>query len=176
MTPTSYARRLARCVRFAWLAGAAVVAVGLLTLAGWTFDVEALRSGIPGLTAMNPGGTALGLVLAGSALWLQAHGTASDRRHVVGKVFAALVVAIAGARFVGYLFSWDAGPDQWLFHDLLQREATRLGYANRSAPNTATALLFIGLALLLLDVRIRGRSPAAAPALAAAFLALLTLI
>src|SRR5947209_20507565 len=115
----SHSRRLKNFTAFAQVGGITVAAVGVLVLAGWTFDVEALRSGIPGLTAMNPGGTALALVLAGAALWLLAPDPAPDRRRIVGRLFATLVVLIAAARFAGYLFDWDGGPDQWLFHNLL---------------------------------------------------------
>ena len=51
-------------------ASVAVVASSVLVLAGWTFDVEVLRSLVPGLTAMNPGGTAVALLATaeGSAI------------------------------------------------------------------------------------------------------------
>src|SRR5947209_11759085 len=173
MTPTAHARRLARCIGFSRLAGVLVTVVGLLALAGWTFDVEALRSGVPGFTAMNPGGTALALLLSGAALWLLAHGPAADRRHVVGQILAALVVLISAARLAGYFFAWDGGPDRWLFAGQLLLEEARLGHPNRMAPNTAAGLLFAGLALLLPDTRVRGRSVASLPALAAALIALL---
>ena len=176
MHTQSLARRLDRFRRRARIAAAAVTLIGVVALAGWAFDIEALRSGVPGLTAMNPGGTALSLVLAGTALWLLASETPSDRQRDFGLTLATLVVLIAAARFGGYLLHWDGGPDQWLFRDLLQREAGRLGYPNRTAPNTAAALLAVGLALLLLDIRIRGVWPAELLALAAGLLGLLTLL
>jgi signal transduction histidine kinase/DNA-binding response OmpR family regulator len=176
MLSQSHVRRLNWFAAFAQIGGIAVAAVGVVALAGWTFDVEALRSGIPGLTAMNPGGTALALVLAGTALWLLAPDPAPDRRRIVGRLFATAVVLIAAARFAGYMFDWDGGPDQWLFHNRLQREAARLGYVNRSAPNTAAALLTVGLALLLLDTRVGRIRPAEILGLATAMIGLLTLL
>ena len=46
----------------------------------------------------------------------------------------------------------------------LAREAVRAGLPNRMAPNTAAALLLVGLALLLLDARSRRRGVLAGPA------------
>jgi signal transduction histidine kinase/DNA-binding response OmpR family regulator/HPt (histidine-containing phosphotransfer) domain-containing protein len=170
------ARRLNRFAAFARLAGITATIIGLLALAGWTFDIEWLRSGIPGLTAMNPGGTALAVVLAGLALWLLGPDPPPDRRRVLGRIFAALVVTIAATRFAGYLFHWDGGPDQWFFHDMLQREAVRLGYVNRSAPNTAAGLLTVGIALLTLDSRYRRVRPAELFGLLTALMGLLTVL
>jgi signal transduction histidine kinase/CheY-like chemotaxis protein len=176
MYAQSQSRRLARFERCARVSGVTVVAVGLFVLAGWTFDIEPLRSGVSGLTAMNPGGTAVALILAGTALWLLSGPPANDRRRVVGQVLAAGVVLIAASRFVGYLFDWDGGPDQWLFHEMLQREAARLGYANRSAPNTAAGLLTAGVALLTLDVGVRRVRPSELLGLATTLLGLLTIL
>ncbi len=72
---------------------------------------------------------------------------------------------------------WDGGPDQLLFRDMLDREGLRTGYANRMSPNTGVGFLLVSAALLLLDVRTRrGLRPAQVLALAAAVLALLSLL
>jgi hypothetical protein len=44
---------------FSRAASAAVILMGGLVLMGWLFDVENLKSIIPGMIAMNPGGTAV---------------------------------------------------------------------------------------------------------------------
>ena len=49
--------------------GAIPVLLAGLALLGWALDVQRLRSGIPGAVEMKPN-TALGLLLAGSALLL----------------------------------------------------------------------------------------------------------
>src|SRR2546423_282712 len=126
-------RLLAGCRRFARAAGAAVIALAAAVLAGWAFDVEALRSVLPGLTAMNPGGTAVAFLLAGASLCAQT--TPPGRRlRLLGRACAAGVLAIALARLGGYLADWDGGPDQLLFRAQLDREAERVGHANRMAP------------------------------------------
>ena len=50
-------------------AAVAVLLVGGLALAGWFFGIEALKSGLPGLVAMNPV-TALAFILSGASLGL----------------------------------------------------------------------------------------------------------
>jgi PAS domain S-box-containing protein len=174
MTTPSHARLVAGCRAFAQAAAAGVAAVGCLVLAGWAFDVEALRSVLPGLTAMNPGGTAVALLLAGGSLWVQA-GPGGGRR--LGRALAAGVVVIALLRIGGYLLDWDGGPDQLLFRGMLDREAARLGQPNRMAPNTAAALLMLGAALLFLGGRDRVAVRAAqALALGAGVIALLAVV
>src|SRR3954470_5166787 len=69
MLSPSHARRLARYTRRARAAAVAVAVLALLVFAGWTFDVEVLRSAAPGFTAMNPGGTALAFLAAAASLW-----------------------------------------------------------------------------------------------------------
>ena len=36
----------------------------LLVLVGWALDIETLKTVLPGMVAMNPGGTAVGFLLA----------------------------------------------------------------------------------------------------------------
>jgi PAS domain S-box-containing protein len=133
-------------------AGAVSILIGGIVLAGWALDIEAAKSGIPGLVAMNPGGTALAILLAGASLWIQAAPT-SRRLRALGMVCASAVVLLGILRVGGYVFAWDKGPDQWLFTHKLELERLRTGQPNRMAPNTATGLILIGLALLLLNAK-----------------------
>jgi PAS domain S-box-containing protein len=175
MTTPSHPRLATGYRRAARAAAASVLLISTLVLAGWTFDVAALRSVLPGLTAMNPGGTALAFLLAGLSLWVQVDPAGRVRR--LGPVFAAGVVLIAQVRLGGYAADWDGGPDQLLFREQLDREALRTGHPNRMAPNTAAALFLAGLALLVLDARgRRGVRPAELAALAAAAVALAAVI
>jgi len=127
---------------------ALVVAIGLVVLAGWLFDVETLKSISPTLSSMKPN-TAIAFVLSGTAVWLLRpvpHG----RRHLLGIAVAAMVLAIALATLSEYVLGWSLHIDQLLFHD----SAPQVGAAppGRPGANTATAFLLIGLALLCLDL------------------------
>ena len=161
---------------FSRAAAAAVIVMGSLVLLGWILDVNTLRSIIPGMTAMNPGGTAVAFLLAGVSLWIQS-APASRRRRTVALTCAGAVVLLALLRLGGYLLDWDGGPDQLLFRDKLALEERRVGYPNRMAPNTAAALFLVGLALLFSDVRSRrGVLAGQIAALATAIIAFLAII
>ncbi|MHB1837571.1 MAG: histidine kinase dimerization/phospho-acceptor domain-containing protein, partial [Solirubrobacteraceae bacterium] len=167
-----------RFAAFARGAAVGVVAIGALAIVGWAFDLTVLRSLVPGITAMNPGGTAVALVLAGISLWLSA---ANDGRRAwmrKGAIGCALVVVlIAGVRLGGYLLDRDDGADRLLFSQQVDAEAGRTGRVNRMAPNTAASLLMAGMALLLIDARSRaGVLASQVLALATALVALLALL
>lgn len=166
---------LALSLRFSRAAAIAVILIGGLVLVGWACDIALLRSMFPGLTPMNPGGTALAFMFAGMSLWLQTPPDAHPKRRLFGRLCAACVLAIALVRVSGYLLGWPDGPDQWLFYDELSLEALRSGYLNEMAPNTAAGFVLIGLALLLLEVKIRGIWLAQCLAIACGLIGLLTI-
>src|ERR1051325_3755228 len=51
------------------IAGLTAIILGAIVLIGWPFDIAAFKSILPGLPVMVPN-TALGLILAGIALWI----------------------------------------------------------------------------------------------------------
>ncbi|MCM2369090.1 response regulator [Aporhodopirellula aestuarii] len=126
----------------------AVIAVSGLVLAGWLLDVETLKTVVPGLVAMNPGGTALGFLLGGAALWVLREPITPSRQRL-GIGLAGLVVLLALVRLAGYLWQFDHGPDRWLFSAKLESYAI----PNRMAPNTAASFLLTGLALMTLNLK-----------------------
>ncbi|HTK74171.1 MAG TPA: response regulator [Gemmataceae bacterium] len=176
MTRPFHPQFLAGAKRFVRAAAVAVAVISGLVIAGWVLDIRVLRSVLPGLTAMNPGGTGVAFLLAAVALWTRAE-PADGGRSPVGLGCAAGVILLALLRIGGYLFAWDGGPDQWLFRAQLDREAAQTGHVNRMAPETAASFLLVGSALLLLDARARrGVSAAQILALVVAFIALLAII
>ncbi|MGH7565762.1 MAG: response regulator [Gemmatimonadota bacterium] len=108
---------------------ALVALVGLVVLLGWGFDVDLLKGGLRGGTAMNPT-TALALILAAGALWTRNRGA------------AALVVGLGVITLAGFAVGHNYGVDQLVFRARLE--------GNRIAPNTGLCLVLIGAALLLL--------------------------
>src|ERR1700742_5049156 len=77
---------------------AILIAVALLVLAGWQWDVGWLRHPWPGLAVMNPV-TALTFMLSGLSLVLLIP-RRSSRQTTGGLVLASLVIAIALLRMV----------------------------------------------------------------------------
>jgi len=151
---------------------AIVIVAAVLVLIGWCFDIETLRSVVPGLTAMNPGGTALALLLAAGSLACLTQTVPTQRAIQGAKFLAGIVVALAVLRLALYGFGLEWGPDQWLFRSKLDRYSP----PNRMAPNTAFGLLMVGLALLTIDVETRrGHRPSQWLALVVALLSLFTI-
>ncbi|MEX0746026.1 MAG: PAS domain S-box protein [Phycisphaeraceae bacterium] len=126
-------------------AGAAVVTLGGLVLAGWHFEVPWLVTLLPGGSDVTPN-TAVGFVLTGAAVLLLGAAQPGAGRHWMARAAAGAAALLGGLTFVQYVFDWQLGVDQLLFDD---HEAL---YPGRMAPNSALCLLLFGLALLLLDV------------------------
>jgi PAS domain S-box-containing protein len=150
------------------------VLLGLVVLTGWAADIDALRRTFPRLVAVNPM-AALVFVLAGASLRLQfaAPAVATGRR--LGRLCAATVLGAGVVTLASYAFGWSPGPDQVLFAEKLLRDDP--SPPNRMALNAAVNFVFIGLALLLLDVgSARGKRLSEALTLAAAFVSLHALV
>ncbi|WP_442511172.1 response regulator [Novipirellula sp. SH528] len=143
--------------RAARVASVVVIAISEIVLVGWALDYEALRALLPGKVAMNPGGTAIGFLLCGAALWLSyresGEPSASSTATYSAIALASLVVAMAVVRILGYQFDFDDGPDRWLFPAKLDVYEIH----NRMAPNTALNFLLTGLALVFANLRWRWR-------------------
>lgn len=172
------ARPLSRLERFlreypGW-ASFVALAVGDLVLFGWRFDIEALKTVVPGFIGMNPM-TALALAFSGLSLWLQRDGARDARELRVGRAFATAIACIGALRLFGSLVGWDRGIDTLLYAEKL--EIATGGWSSRMAPNTALAFCFIGASLALLDVRTRrGRRASEPLALGVVLLSLFALI
>jgi len=142
-------RTAVRLRGFAGVAGAVVVALAVLALAGWWLHSAVLmgwgRSGV----AMNPA-TSLALVLAGAALLAVRREPAGPRARGAAETLAVLVVLLGLIRILGYSLGVDVGPDAWAAG---ARAAGPGGMVNRMAPNTAIALAALGTSVALLDGR-----------------------
>ena len=171
MTSRSGSRSLRSFQLFAQLASAAVILEAGLVLLGWLFDQAILKSVFPGLVAMNPM-TATAFIFAGLSLWLLSTTESTDPRRRLGRLCAGIVALIALIKILSF-FGWDLGIDRLLFREKLDSVSP----PNRMAPNTTLNFLFIGLALLLLEVETRTkRRPAQFFAVLSALSALFAVI
>ena len=139
--------------RTGWLARLAAsmsVLSGALVLWGWNADDEYLKSFMHISWVATHPLVAMQFILAGAALLLLQAEPLSRWRRYAGVVLGATVVLIAVFKLVGYQYNWERGVDTYLFYFKLG------GY--RMSPNAAFSFLLIGLALVLMDVRVRGRA------------------
>jgi len=152
------AHRFESLHRFCIAAAIAVVAISCVVLFGWAFQIEILKSVLPGMVTMKAN-TAVGLALSAISLWLQIPGESRGPARTIARILAAILLLLGAASLSEYAFGIDLRIDQVLFLDLKGSLGT--SSAGRMAPTTATAFITIGLALLLLDWKTkRGQRPA----------------
>jgi PAS domain S-box-containing protein len=128
------------------LAGAGVAALGVMVLLGWLFDVDWLKSVLPGLPTMKAN-TALGFLLSGVALLLR------GRFPRLSLLCTGLVYAVVGLTVAEYATGLDFGLDQLFFRDVLDEHTLHPG---RMASATALCFVLCSASLLMLDIP-RGR-------------------
>ncbi|AFZ07700.1 multi-sensor signal transduction histidine kinase [Oscillatoria nigro-viridis PCC 7112] len=149
--------RMAAVQSFSKKASIAVMAIGCTVLLGWIFDLQMLKSILPGLVTMKAN-TAVCFILGGFSLFIQqirrpkltARQPHKNHKYLIlGCSF--LIILISLLTLVQYIFNLDLGIDQLLFKESYTLTIT--GTPGRMAPNTAGAFLLLGTALLLLSER-----------------------
>ena len=168
------ARRQDLARAFSGFASLAVALLGTSVLVGWRIDQSHLKSGIPGLVAMNPV-TAVSFVAAGLALCLLREELLPARSLLVARILAGLVVVLPLASLSRLYLPWDLALDRLLFS--AQVAVASGGHPNRMAPNTGLNFVLLGLALLSLARRdARGWRVAEGMTVAAGLFALIAVL
>jgi signal transduction histidine kinase len=149
------------------IASIAIIVIGCLTLVGWIFNVEILKSFMPGGVSMNPL-SAIAFSLCAAALYIK--NKTDHRGSVLATGFLIVVLLFGFSRVLGYLFlSWDPHLDGFLF-------TSKLGQ-NKMAPNSAMEFVILSCSLLFLDVKTaRDRYPSQFLAFAGMLIALFSLV
>jgi PAS domain S-box-containing protein len=132
-------RLVARLQALSRAAAILVITVGILVIVGWLFNIEILKSVLPGLATMKFN-TALCFMLAGVGL------LRLEAQPRVTQVTAVIVILIALLTLTQYLFGWDLGIDQWLVRDSAAINPGRMSQI------TTINFLGLGSALLLICV------------------------
>jgi PAS domain S-box-containing protein len=151
------------------------VLVGVMVLVGWAADIATLKSLSPHWVSMKAN-TALGFVLAGSALFLSSGERRRDRTGRLG-ILLAVLVSLLGLLTAGeYLLGWNLGIDQLLTHE--PPGTVGALKPGRMAPSAALSFATLGIALVLLHAARRRRliQILVAPSLTLSTLAVLTYI
>jgi signal transduction histidine kinase len=125
------------------------MAIGLMVMAGWFFDVDTMRRAFLSSVVMLPS-TALGFVVAGASLWIQRSPRArTSPMRFVALALAAAVLVLGGLTLAGPAFDLRLGLDRLL---LGSRAVVYPDLApDGMAANSAVAFVLAGAALLALD-------------------------
>jgi PAS domain S-box-containing protein len=129
--------------------------IGAAALAGWIFNIEALKQIHPALVSMKAN-TAICLMLAASSLLLLREESASGLRRRMAQLFAAIIALVGLLTLSEYLFHWDAGIDQFLFHETMSEAAQ--SFPGRMGVAASLNFSFLGMALLFLDAKPFGKN------------------
>lgn len=131
--------------------GVAGALFGLITLAGWILDNEALKgSFVAGITMKT--NAAIGITLTG-ALVVLLGARRSSRDTALERALAALVAVIGLLTLLQHLFGVDFGIDQLIFREPAGALATQS--PNRMGPVASLGLFLLGVARLALRVQTR---------------------
>lgn len=139
--------------------GPAAIAVGMVVLAGWALDIQAITILVPGAASMKVN-TALSLVAIGAAftfLGADASRPPSSARSTGATVLALAVAVLAVATLAEYGFVVDFGIDEAFVRD----PTSGLDPAGRMAPATAMALIALSAGVLARTGARPGIDPAA---------------
>ncbi|MEC4749833.1 PAS domain S-box protein [Methylomicrobium sp. Wu6] len=148
--PSRFSRHLASSLGgFSPWSALFVMLISLLVLGGWIWDVAALKAILPGWATMKPL-TAIGLLLAGAALWLLHRNENGLLQRRLGLSCSALVALIGGLILLEYEADINSDLDPWLFRDSVLAEGGL--YPGRPSPSTAFCLLLSGISLMAMDL------------------------
>lgn len=154
--------------------GVLTASTGGLVLLGWLLDVGFLKAIAPDLPKMPPN-AALGLTLAGIALWLLRAEPVPRRSQWFANLAAAITLLIGLLTLAEYSLGSQLGVDRLMFPDSVAADHSPI--PGRPGFTTALALVMIGSALWLLDARPRrGPQPAQLLAVLSTLVALLALL
>jgi len=121
-----------------------VTLIGAVVLAGWAFNLPALKSISPHWVSMKAN-TAFGFLLCGPALWL-----ATARTPVAARWFssglAVTVIGVGLVTLVEYLTGWNARVDQLIFPDTSIPQGDSL--PARMSPASAFCFIMAGSGIL----------------------------
>ena len=134
-----------------------ILVIGILVLAGWTWNIDFFKRPIPHLTAMNPL-TALAFLFSAASFLLLSPTYASfllrsplaAERSRVGKILAGIVLLLGILRMAGPLPGLHQSVDQLLFTQRLLMDSPG-NLPNQMAIQTAFCFVLAGLSLLMLN-------------------------
>ncbi|MHB1872099.1 MAG: sensor domain-containing protein [Steroidobacteraceae bacterium] len=133
------------------LIGLSAVAVGLMDLSAWVFDMQSLPGQLPGWFTMKASAAGAFMLCGASLWWSVRHGGRSESRLAarVMRLPALLAGGIGVLSLAEHAFGWGAEINQLMSH--LPAVAQNRADAGGMAPLTAVNFILTAAALLLLD-------------------------
>jgi PAS domain S-box-containing protein len=125
-----------------------VACTGAAVLVGWFFDVQVLKSVIPGSATMKVN-TACAFMVVGSAMWFLAADAPVSR--LIARGLLVLVVSVGALTLAESVFSFNLGIDQLIMSHTMQSGAAV--HPGRMSLATSVNFCLIGIALLMLPPR-----------------------
>jgi PAS domain S-box-containing protein len=135
-------------------ASAIAIIVGCLILLGWCLDFEFFKNFFSlSMMTMKPN-TALCFILSGVSLWISSREsgdwvdkgiTSHSSFSLFAKICNSTVLITASITLVEYIFGWNVGVDELLFHD--SPNAVMTSHPGRMGLSTALNFLMISRAL-----------------------------
>ncbi|MDT5036732.1 MAG: hypothetical protein QOE03_1917 [Micromonosporaceae bacterium] len=151
-------RLLAWWTGFVPVAGLATIGLGATVLVGWAAGLVVLTCVVPGTPSMRPN-TAVCLVLLGACLLVGFPASAVSAGRRGAAAGCASIVAIVGLfTLAEYAVGVDLGLDRVLFAGAVGVHPGSTSHPGRMAMNTATAVVLLAGAQVLLLVRARSRN------------------
>jgi hypothetical protein len=127
------------------------ILVGIAVLFGYAFHIVALKSITPIWLPMKPN-TAICFILSGIAIWyLKNRNEITSQQRVIATICSLLILLFSILTFCEYLFNFNLGIDQLLFHVKLQIDD--ILYPGRTSVATTVSLFFLSVSLLFMDSR-----------------------
>ena len=143
-----YQKRLKKVSTFLAMVG---LVTGLLVLLGWEFDIEILKTILPGLVAMNPMSATCFILIALAILSIKRNGY-SGKHSFIGMTLVLTALLISLSCMVTGLMEVKGGIDHLLYSEKLIDSVRKT--QNRMAPNTAFNFIIISLALFFLKQKL----------------------
>jgi signal transduction histidine kinase/CheY-like chemotaxis protein len=134
-------------LRSAQVLAVLTILLGVAVLFGWFFDIETLKSILPGYVSMKAN-TALCFVFSGASLVIGYLIPSRTWTKNCSTGLALAVIVITGATLVEYLTGHSLGLDELFISD--SPNAPFTSNPGRMGPNTALAFLLLNASLILL--------------------------
>jgi signal transduction histidine kinase len=140
-------------VRVARVAAFVSLVLGAVILAGWWWEWPGVPSLWPGHTRISPNGGLISLLL-GAALASKVGRRQGPFARAAGTLAALLGAGIGLVTLLEYVFGWRSGVDDWFLRERLA--AVPQAFPGRVSYPGALVTLWLGLGIVLLDVRVKG--------------------